>query len=329
MKKNIIGKSIDKVFYEITKKKSNKEYKSELREMQKDGKELTKEEKKELRHQIVQKNSKACKGKAKAIGIATGIFALGAVAGVKGKDLLNPAVKGVTYEKWAKETIVNLDEIQGELNITGNKAKQFRNDQAKAVITESSRKKAKEKVEKIQDSEDVSELLDEVVAEYWEKNYGEEVKYVSLSKVTEQLNVFDDQANNGDEIKRYDRKDGNGLISAVLTMDITTEDENKYNENFAIENGKFYRVYLSGIEVEQAENSKLEEIAPLVLEGLEYRNAIYQNKLGNTSDEKLIKYKDDFEEKLAKHYDVTLQKEMFGDQQISENTVEVESEREN
>lgn len=177
MKKNIIGKSIDKVFYSITKNKSNQEYKNKLRKMQKDGRELTKEEKKEIRHQIVQKNSKACKRRAKAIGLVTGIFALGAVAGAKGKDLLNPAVDGVKYNKWSQETVVNLDEIQGELNITGSKAKQFREEQAKAAITNSTENQDKEKIANMKNKkEEISITNKDQLLEYIKKEYVEEYK---------------------------------------------------------------------------------------------------------------------------------------------------------
>lgn len=255
---------------------------------------------------------------------ATIAFVSGGAVDHIGHKLLNPAVPGVEYDNTNKETVINTDEIQGEVNITGSKAKQFREEQARLAITEESRNRAEEEIENMKEPEDILQFLKDTTVEYWEECYDEKINDVELGKITTDIYVYKDTAQNGDEIERYSRKSSNSAISSILTAKITT-DEKTYQENVALEHGKFRTIYAGYTDVEKAEESKLkEEIASAILEGIEYKAAMEQNELGQTSTTKLNEYKEDFKKELAKYYDANLQKEVFGERTISSQEEELQ-----
>lgn len=322
MGKNIIRENIDKIFYTITKRKSKKQYLKNIKELEKNGANLTKKDKAIIRHKIVEKNAKKAKSKAVrrgfVVGVA-GILTLAFVGGYKANDAINPPVEGVKYDNLGN-TEINLDEIEGELQLTGDKTKEFRKQQARETITDISREKAQEEIENANNPQDVLRIVKEAVTKYWEESYGEDVNNVTMKKITEHVNIYRDTAQNGDEIQRFGRKGNHS--NTILIVDIDTDD-GKYTENLLAEHGGYTRVYGSNEEVEKAESSKLEECAPFILEGLEYYIAMEQNNKFNvygqklTSDIQLREYKNDFYAALAKGYDTISQIQIFGGSQES------------
>lgn len=318
MRKDIIQENINKIFYVITKSKSKEEYNRRIKKIQKDGTKLSKEEKNSIRHDIVEKNAKKAKSKAVRRGCVAGVIgivALAFVSGYKANDAINPPVEGVKYDNFGN-TEINLDEIEGELQVTGDRVTEFRKQQARAAITDISREKAQEEIDNANNPQEVLNILKEAVTKYWKASYGEDVNNVTIRKITENVNIYRDTAQNGDEIERF-RTNGNSS-NAILIVDINT-DKGKYTENLSARNGRYNRVYGSNEEVEKAENSKLEECGPFILEGLEYYIAMEQNSKVNvygqklTSDTQLSGYKEDVIKALAKGYDTISQRQIFGD----------------
>lgn len=250
---------------------------------------------------------------------AIGGGTLGGGGTIVANKLLNSPAEGVEYDKDSKELEINLDELQGELEVTGkgDKAKEFREQQARAAITEISREKAAEKIKNVEEPQDVLNIIEKAVAEYWEESYKEDVNNVDLHKDTTHVNIYRDTAQNGDEIKRF--RTGGSDNNTVVTINIDTN-EGIYTESYHVEYG-FTRVYDSVEEVKEVKSNMLEECVPVVLEGIEYFVAMEQNILGKTSDKKLEEYEKSFQEELAKGYDIISQTQIFGKQQSKQENV--------
>lgn len=263
---------------------------------------------------------------------AIGFFS-GATAGIFGTKLLNPGVEGVNYDKNEQQTVVNIDEIEGELKIEGNKAKQFREELANATISEDARNKAGQQIENIKESSNILDIAKETIERYWEQNYGENVTNVELNKFTENIVLYEDIAKNGDEIIRETTKSENAVRedgyttlvnNTLVEVKVTTENGDVYLNQVTPQQGEngieYYTVYNSREEVQEYQDSKIKEVAPIAQSGVEYATAWKQNELGNTSDVRLNDYKIQFKNNLAKHYDKEFQEirdSYFGAQSVT------------
>jgi len=334
-KKNRIQKEIDRIFYILTKNKAKELYIQEIKCLKKEGIELSKKERQKIRREIIEECSEDAKGKAKKYGIRSALFGAGILVGVVGTLALNPGVDGVSYDKNNKQTVVNMDQIDGTLNITGNTvdtAKAYREDMAKSAISEDARRKANDEIENAKTPQEVRKIVKDILIEELNQYSGKKVTDVSFYKTSTFHTLYEDADGNIRFDRASDSEDrGEGTKGVqnniMIEITITTEDGENITKRITQQNGKIHSVYGTDEKTEDdIYGFECRDNGSLIYTGVDL--SIAMNQDGNSWDVN-SEYERRFQERLTEYYNGKVEearKEYTLPPQVGKTTNEIEIE---
>lgn len=223
------------------------------------------------------------------------IAGLVAMLGIGGATL---ALNSGKEDKQQVET--NMDELAQEVS----SAEQFRNSQKQENYLTQDPEVAKE-IEEL-NSQEVLEYIKEIYVEQYNEKNNEDITIdnVSLTKKTEHIALYKDEAKNGDTIIRntssYKAKEEgiHSLVNSTMILaEINTEDglEKEMMTNY---NGEYVTVYNSFEEVEQYVQNALSSVGEVMQTGVDTAISMNQQE---TSKEVKEDYKEKFISAVSKY----------------------------
>lgn len=341
------------IFVRITKGKADKRLNKEVKEFikkkqKKYGGELSKEEKKELRHQyisghrrkIIKEEAKKAKIKVAALGMASML----GIVGVGGYTLgvHNSKILGITDGKEKIE--VNMDEveknveIQNLVNEEGKTSKhdifvQGLKDQAfKEEIkrNEEIAKKTEKEINELTTSDKIQEYVKELYVNEYNSQNEQQInkKNVKLYKNTENKVFYTDKAQNGDEILRCcseNEAQEMGIAirnkKAEISVEIGDEQGVQSRERVGFNDGKCMTVYEPNEEVAANEHTILCDLGEIVLYGIDTATSMDQK---DTSIQNKLNYKEKFIKAVTEYKQTKAQNTQNNNVQTQKNDDELE-----
>lgn len=298
------------------KKRINKEFQNVINKREKrEGRKLTKEEKKELRtefherrgKQIIKEEARRARVKVTAIGLSALVLGSGITGALVGTH--NSKIKGITDGKAAIE--INMDEVQKNIevkNVADNKESKhalFVKDlQEAAVNGEATQNKeieeeTKQEIESLENSDEVLEYVKKLyVAQYNRLNKDQiDTKDIKFSKSKANKVLYKDEAQNGDEILRVctdseakDMKINRNTDYSEISVKIDTENVKK-EERVGYNGNKFVTLYGKDEEVVADQHTILCDLGEVALQGINTSISMDQK---DTSSEIKEEYKEKF-----------------------------------
>ena len=293
MDKKAKEKKVRQEFMRSTKQAARPIVEKRRAELAKRGKVLSREEENKIIEKVAKKRKREIltRGFFAAIGLSVGVG-----VGATGTKLLNEAQnKGITQG----ESTINIDveKAEKDINVKASKEsqKQIFYNGVRVDLNEQEneiKQNIKRDLEQLKTQEDVLGYIKNMYLQEYNRSNG--TKYteddIKLYKDISDVNVYQDKAQNGDEILRSEYGSA-GYEKGVYTIEIQSESGLQKQKIARDEDDKCVRVYTADETVEEYTENEASKLGEVIASGTDYAISMGKDNaisVDNTYSERLV-----------------------------------------